>query len=127
MTTASSIPDKRASYSDSLLEALKPNRIACSILSPVRDFNYRPIPTLVCLDALSTLSVHQFELSGCALDGWISAMKSAKTCPSFDSLGLYWMLYSLSSISQHAILPEKSGLWSVHRRGSPVSATMGCA
>ena len=103
MTAASSIPDKRASYFDSLLEALKPNRIACSILSPVRDFNYRPIPTPVCLDAPSTLSVHQFELSGCVLDGWIYAMKSAKTCPFLDSLGLYWMPYSLSSIAQHAI------------------------
>ena len=127
MTAASSIPDKRASYSDSLLEALMPNRISYSILSLVGDFNYRPIPTPVCLDAPSTLSVHQFELSGCVLDGWISTMMSAKTYPFFDSLGLYWMPYSLSLIDQNAILPEKSGLWSVLRRGRPVSTTMGCA
>ena len=44
-------------------------------------------------------------------------MKSANTCPFLDSLGLYWMPYSLSSIAQGAILPEKSGLWSVLRRG----------
>ena len=54
-------------------------------------------------------------------------MKSAKTCPFFDSLGLYWMPYSLSSIAQRAILPEKSNLWSLLRRGRSVSTTMGCA
>ena len=80
---ASSIPNKRASYSDSLLEALKPNWITCSIISPVGDFNYRTILAPVCLDALSTLSVHQFKLSGCVLDWGISAIKSAKTCAFF--------------------------------------------
>ena len=54
-------------------------------------------------------------------------MKSANTCPFFDSLGLYWMPYSLSSIAQRAILLEKSGLWSVLERGRLVSTTMGCA
>ena len=54
-------------------------------------------------------------------------MKSANTYPFFDSLGLYWMSYSLSSIAQRAILLEKSGLWSVLRRGRSVSTTMGCA
>ena len=96
---ASSISDKRASYSDSLLEALKPNRIACSILALVGDFNCIPIPAPICLDALSTLSVHQFKISGCVSDWGIYAMKSAKTWPFFDSLGLYWMPYSLSSIA----------------------------
>ena len=127
MAVTSSIPDRRASYSDSLFEALKPYRIACLILSPFGDFNYRPIPALVCLDAASTLSVHQFELSGCVLSWGISAMKSAKTCPFFYSLGLYWMSYSLSSIAQRAILPKKSSLWSVLWRGRLVSTTMGCA
>ena len=54
-------------------------------------------------------------------------MKSVKTCPFFDSLGLYWMSYSLSSIAQRAIVLEKLGLWSVLRRGKSVSTTMGCA
>ena len=54
-------------------------------------------------------------------------MKSANTCPFFDSLGLYWMLYSLSTIAQRAILPEKSSLWSMLRRGRSVSTIMGCA
>ena len=117
MTAASLIPDKRALYSDSLLEALKPKRA----------FNCIPIPALVCLDAPSTLSVHQSELSGCVSDWGSSAMKWAKTCPFFYSLGLYWMSYSLSSIAQRTIVPEKSGLWSVLRRGRLVSTTMGCA
>ena len=81
MKAASSISDKRASYSDSLLEALNPNRIAYSILSPVGDFNCSSILAPVCLDAPSTLSVHQFEHLRHVLDWGISAMKSANTCP----------------------------------------------
>ena len=54
-------------------------------------------------------------------------MKSANTYPFFYSLDLYWMSYSLSLIAQWAILPEKSGLWSVPWRGRSVSTTMGCA
>ena len=61
---ASLIPTRMASYYDSLLEALNPSRIACSILSPDRDFNCKPIPTPVFLDAPSMLSVHQSELLG---------------------------------------------------------------
>ena len=34
-----------ASYSDSLLLALKPKRIACSILSPIEEVNSKPMPT----------------------------------------------------------------------------------
>ena len=54
-------------------------------------------------------------------------MKSAKTSTFFYSLGLYWMSYSLSSITHRAILPDKSGLWIVLRRERSVSTTMGCA
>ena len=36
-------------------------------------------------------------------------MKSTSTCLFFYSLGLYWMPYSLNSIDQRAILPNKSG------------------
>ena len=45
--SASSRPAIMASYSDSLLEALKPKRTACSILSPVGEVNYRPMPAPV--------------------------------------------------------------------------------
>ena len=106
----SSTPAIMGSYSDSLLEAPKPKRTAYLILSPVGEVNYRPMPAPDCLEARSTQRVHQHflsrQVSGCG----ICARKSAKTCPFFESLGLYWMPYSLSSIAQRAILPDRSGL-----------------
>ena len=96
---ASSSPVRMASYSDSLLEALNPSRIACSILSPDGDLNCKSMPAPVCLDVPSMLSIHQSELSGCASDWGSSSMKYANTCPFFESLGMYWMSYSLSSIA----------------------------
>ena len=107
---ASSSPTRMASYFYSLLEALNLSRISCSILSPDGDFNCKLMPTPICLDALSMLSVHQSDLSGRVFDWGSSAMKSTNTCPFFESLGLYWISYSLSSIAQRAILPDKSGL-----------------
>ena len=62
IAATNSIPARMASYYDSLFEALKPSRIACSILSPSGDFNCRPMQAPVCRDAPSTLRVHQFEL-----------------------------------------------------------------
>ena len=99
-----------ASYSDSLLVALKLNCTACSILSPVGEVNCRPMPALDCLEAPSTHMVHQPFLFGHVSGLGIYARKSAKTCPFFESLGLYWMPYSLNSIAQRAILPDISGL-----------------
>ena len=89
MVSASSSPAIMASYSDSLLVALKPNRTAFSILSPVGEVNYRPLPSPVCLEAPSTQSVHQPVLLGQVSGYGISAMKSAKNFPFFESLGLY--------------------------------------
>ena len=108
--SASSRPAIMASYSDSLLEALKPKRTACSILSPVGEVNCRPMPAPDCLEALSAQRVHQPFSSGQVSGCGISARKSAKTCPFFESLGLYWMPYSLNSIVQRAILPNRSCL-----------------
>ena len=99
-----------ASYSDSLLEALKPKQTVCSIISPVGEVNCRPMPAPDCLEAPLTQMVHQPFSSGQVSGCGISARKSAKTCPFFESLGLYWMSYSLSSIAQQAILPDISGL-----------------
>ena len=110
ITTASSIPVRMASYSNSLFEALKPSRIACSILSPIRNFSCRPMPTLVYRDALSTLRVHQLKLSGHVSFLGISTRKSARTYPFLANLGLYWIPYSLSLTAQRAILPDKLGL-----------------
>ena len=108
--TASSIPDRMASYFDSLFEALNPSRMACLILSPLGDFSCRPMPTPACRDALSTLRVHHFKLSGHVSSWGISSRKSARTCPFLANLGLYWIPYSLSSIAHRAILSDKSGL-----------------
>ena len=57
-TSASSSPAIMASYSDLLLEALKPKRTACSILSPVGEVNCRLMPAPDCLEAPSTQKVH---------------------------------------------------------------------
>ena len=99
-TSMSSRPVIMASYSDSLLEVLKPKRTTYSILSPVGEVNCRPMSAPDCLEAPSTQRVHQpfsfGQESGCE----IFARKSAKTCPFFESLGLYWIPYSLSTIAQ---------------------------
>ena len=60
---ANSILARMASYSDSLFEALNPNRIAYSILSPPKDCSCRPMLAPVCQDAPSTLRIHQFGLA----------------------------------------------------------------
>ena len=123
---ASSSPARMASYSNSLLEALNSSQIACSILSPDGDLNCKRMPSPVCLDTPSMLSIHQSELSRHASDWGSYAMKSASTCPFFESLGLYWMSYLLSSIAQQAILPDKSSLCIVLQRGREVNRIMGC-
>ena len=108
--SASSRPTIMASYSDSLLEELKPKRTTCSILSPVGEGNCRPMPAPDCLEAPSTQRVHQPFSSGEVSCCGISARKLAKTYTFFESLGLYWIPYSLNSIAQRAILPDKFGL-----------------
>ena len=67
--SASSSPAIMASYSDFLLEALKPKWTACSILSPVGEVNFKPIPAPDCLEAPSTQRIHQpfFEKEGTGL------------------------------------------------------------
>ena len=77
---ASSSLTRMASYFDSLLEALNPTRIACSILSPDGVLNCEPMLTPDCLDALSILRVHQSKLSGHVYDWGSFAMKSTSTC-----------------------------------------------
>ena len=108
-TSASSRPAIKASYSDSLLEALKPKWTACSICSPVGEVNCRPMPAPDCLEALSTQRVHQLFPFGQVSGYRISTRKSTKTCSFFESLGLYWMPYSLNSITQRAILLDILG------------------
>ena len=112
-TRASSTPTIKASYSDSLLEASKPKRTAYSILSPTGEVNCRPILAHDCLEAPSMQRVHQLSLFGRVLGCESSARKSAKTCPFLESLGLYCIPYSLSSIAHWAILSDRSRLWIV--------------
>ena len=69
--SASSRPAIKASYFDSLLEALKPKWTACSILSPVGEVNCRPMTAPDCLEAPSTQRVHlpfsSGQVSGCGI------------------------------------------------------------
>ena len=124
---ASSILAIKASYSDSLLEASKPKRTACSILSPTGEVNCRSMPAPDCREAPSTQRVHQPSLFGRVLGCGSYARKSAKTCPFLESHGLYYIPYSLSSIAHRAILPDISSLWIVPRSGRSVSTTTGWA
>ena len=110
IAVANSTPARMASYSDSLFEALKPSWIAFSILSPPEDFNYRSMPALVCRDAPFILRVHQFDMAEHISSLGILARNSVRTCPFFANLSLYRIPYSLSSIAQWAILPDKPGL-----------------
>ena len=89
IASASSSLTIMTSYSDSLLVGLKPSLTSCSILSPVGEVNCRPMLTLDCLEAPSTQRVHYPFLSGQVSGCGIYARKSAKTCPFFESLGLY--------------------------------------
>ena len=84
-----SILARIASYSASLLDAGKSNRIACSILSPVGALSYKLTPTLVFRKALSTLRIHQSALLGSASCWGISAKKSANICLFIAKWGLY--------------------------------------
>ena len=63
-TRASSTPAIMASYSDSLLEAQKPKRTACSIFSPIGKVNCKPMSSPDCMEAPSTQRVHQPFSSG---------------------------------------------------------------
>ena len=124
---AGSTPAIKALYSDSLLEASKLKRTAFSILSPTWEVNCRPMPAPDCLEAPSTQRVHQPSLFGRVLGYGSSARKSAKTCPFLESLSLYCIPYSLSSIAHRAIHPDRSGLWIVPQSGRSVSTTIGWA
>ena len=53
-----------------------------------------------------------------------SMMKSAKTCPLTDVLGLYLMLNSLNSMTHFISLPEVSGLSSICFIGCSVETSM---
>ena len=117
MEIARSISARIASYSASLLDAGKSNRIACSILSPIRALSCKPTLAPVCREVPSTLRIHQSALLGSAFYWWIFDKNFANIYPFITKHGLYWMPNSLSSIAHRAILPDKSGLCMVLPRG----------
>ena len=86
---ARSIPARIALHSTSLLDAGKPNYIACSILSTVGALRCKPTLTLVCREAPSTPRIHQSTLPGSTSCRGISARKSANICPFIAKRGLY--------------------------------------
>jgi hypothetical protein len=94
-------PCRRASYSASLFEALKPNLTACSNSSPPGDIRTIPKPEPLEFASPSTYNVHPFFSKirstplGCSsmvgrllFSGANLVMKSASTCPLMDVLGL---------------------------------------
>ena len=105
-----SIPTRVASYSASLLDMGKSNRIACSILSLVGALNCKPTQTLVCREAPSTLRIHQSALLGFLSCWGISAKNFANTSPFIAKRDLYWIPNPLSSLAHRPILLDKSGL-----------------
>ena len=124
---ARSIQSRIASYSASLLDSRKSNRIACSILSLVRALSCKVTLAPVFREAPSTLRIHQLMLPGSASCWGIFAKKFANTCPFITKRGFYWIPNSLSSIAYRAILLDKSGLCMVLRKGRLVSMMIGCA
>ena len=115
------------SYSASLLDAGKSNRITCSILSSVWALSYKQTPAPVFREVPSTLRIHQSALPGSDSCWGISAKKSANICRFIAKWGLYWIPNSLSLIVYRTILSDKLGLCMVLRRGRLVSTTIGCA
>ena len=113
---ARSIPVRIASYSTSLLDMGKFNRIACFILSPVRALSCKQTPAPVCWEAPSTLRIQQLALPESASCRGISAKKSANIYPFIAKQGLYWIPKSLNSKAHRAILHDRSGLCMVLRR-----------
>ena len=122
-----SIPARIASYSTSLLDAGKSNRIACSILSPVGAISCKSTLTPVYRGVPSTLRIHQSALSGSTFCWGISAKKYVNLCPFIAKQGLYWIPIFLSSIAHRAILLDKSGLCMVLRKERLVSMMIGHA
>ena len=124
---ARSIPARIASYSASLLDAGKSNRITCSILSSIGALSCKPTPDPLYWEAPSTLRIHQSALPRLASYWRISTKKFVNICPFIAKRGFYWIPNSLSLIIHRAILLDKSGLCMVLRMGRLVSTTIGCA
>ena len=116
-----------ASYSFSLLDARKSSRMACSTLSPVGALSYKPTLAPIWREAPSTLIIHQPPLSWSTSSWGNYAKNFVNTCPFNAKRGLYWIPNSLSSIAHRVILPDRSSLSIVFRKGRLVSTMIGRA
>ena len=81
MIEQGSIPTRIASYSISLLDAGKSNRMAYSTLSPIGAFSCKLTPAPVWREDPSTLKIHQPLLSWTTFAWGSFVRKSAITCP----------------------------------------------
>ena len=84
-----STPAKIASYSVTLLDVGKPNRMAYSIIFPVGALSCKPNPALIWREAPYTLRIYQPASPWFASDWGSSAKKSANNCPFNSKRGLY--------------------------------------
>ena len=82
-----------SSYSVSLLDTRKSNRIAYSILSPVRALSCKPTPAPVWREVTSTLRTYQPALPWSTSSWGSSAKKSTNTYPSM--LGKVYTKYRI--------------------------------
>ena len=80
-----------ASYSTSLLDEGKFNRIAYSILSPIGALSCKPTPTPIFREAPSTLRIHQPAFPRSTSYWGISTKKSANIGPFITKRDLYWI------------------------------------
>ena len=85
------IPAMIASYSDSLLDARKSNRIACYILSSIEALSCKPTLAPIYREVPSMLRIHQSMLPESTSCWGTSAKKSSNICPFIVKLVLYWI------------------------------------
>ena len=121
------MPAMRASYSDSLFDALNPSRNDCSMTSPVGEVSCIPTPDPCRLEEPSTWRSHiLLELVSSRSANGSSITKSARTCAFKLVLVRYSISYSLNSMSHFASRPDWVRLCRMVQIGWDVITTMGC-
>ena len=128
--SARSNPHRMASYSASLFYAGNLSQMACSNCLLVGDCRRSLTLDPKDQEAPSTHKVHHSTFSdsppwtSCWED---STTKSVMTCSFMDSLGWYSISYSLNFMAHCNILPDRSSLCRMLRRGWSISTTTGWA
>ena len=127
-------PAIRASYSLTLLVALKLHLTALEAVFTVGEVSTIPTPAPLTLLDPSTCRIHSLSSlvspqrrTSCSKTGSISgensATKSARTCEFIAVAGRKITSYSPSSTAHLAKRPETSGLWRTNFRGKEVVET----